>query len=184
MRCSASSSRIINSPIFARARVRSRSSGSARVLSPRVPVSRNRRFQLSSSCAGIWLSRETPSKGSPRSSRSTSSVFRCTLHRSGSSTLPLAPDSSAGAVVGFRAFFPMSASLVTTMISQTGVQRNRVRYMLTELDAFYVDHRRCGDLDAGVDGPMFWMPCDCGARMARQVEEDDDAGRVAPVHLT
>ena len=56
--------------------------------------------------------------------------------------------------------------------------------LLTELDAFYVDHRRCGDLDAGVDGPMFWMPCDCGARMARQVEEDDDAGRVAPVHLT
>jgi len=35
IRCSASSSRIINSPIFARARVRSRSSGSVRVLSPR-----------------------------------------------------------------------------------------------------------------------------------------------------
>src|SRR5581483_11586473 len=128
MRCSASSSRIINSPIFARARVSSRSSGSARVLRPRVPVSRNTRFQLSSSWAGIWLSRETPSRGSPRSSRSTNSVFRCTLHRSGSSRPPLATDSSAGAVVGFRAFFPMSASLVTMMISQTGVQRNRVRF--------------------------------------------------------
>jgi hypothetical protein len=23
---------------------------------------------------------------------------------------------------------------------------------LTELDAFYVDHRRCGELEAGVDG--------------------------------
>ena len=56
--------------------------------------------------------------------------------------------------------------------------------LLTELDAFYVDHRRCGDLDAGVDGPMVWMACDCGASMARRVKEDDDAGRVAPVHLT
>jgi hypothetical protein len=55
----------------------------------------------------------------------------------------------------------------------------------TELDAFYLDHRRCGDLDAGVDGPVVWIACDCGARMARRVvEEDDDAGRVAPVHLT
>ena len=26
--------------------------------------------------------------------------------------------------------------------------------VLTELDAFYLDHRRCGDLDAGVDGPV------------------------------
>ena len=25
--------------------------------------------------------------------------------------------------------------------------------LLTELDAFYRDHRRCGELDAGVDGP-------------------------------
>ena len=128
MRCSASSSRIINSPIFARARVSSRSSGSARVLSPRVPVSRNTRFHSSSSWAGIWLSRETASRGSPRSSRITTSVFRCTLHRSGSSTPPRAIDSSASAVVGFRAFFPMSASLVTMMIGQSGVQGNRVRF--------------------------------------------------------
>jgi hypothetical protein len=71
---------------------------------------------------------ETASRGSPRSSRSTNSVFRCTLHRSGSSTPPLATDSSAGTVVGFRVFFPMSASVVTMMISQTGVQRNRVRF--------------------------------------------------------
>ena len=43
--------------------------------------------------------------------------------------------------------------------------------LLTELDAFYLDHRRCGDLDAGVDGPMVWMACDCGARMARRTDE-------------
>ena len=97
-------------------------------VSPRVPVSRNARFQLSSSWAGISLSRETASRGLPRSSRSTNSVFRCTLHRSGSSTPPLAPGSSAGTIVGFRAFFPMSASLVTMIIRQISVQRNRVRF--------------------------------------------------------
>src|SRR6266542_2392948 len=128
MRCSASSSRIINSPIFARARVSSRSSGSARVLRPRAPVSRNTRFHLSSSWAGIWLSRETVSSASPRSRRSTNSVLPCTLHRSGSSAPSFIPDSSARAAIGFRAFFPISASLVTTMISQTGVQGNRVPY--------------------------------------------------------
>jgi hypothetical protein len=26
--------------------------------------------------------------------------------------------------------------------------------LLTELDALYMDHRRCGDLDAGVEGPV------------------------------
>jgi hypothetical protein len=25
--------------------------------------------------------------------------------------------------------------------------------LLTELDAFYTEHRRCGELDAGVEGP-------------------------------
>jgi len=47
--------------------------------------------------------------------------------------------------------------------------------LLTELDAFFTDHRRCGDLDAGVDGPIVWVACDCGARMARRVAEDDRA---------
>jgi hypothetical protein len=26
--------------------------------------------------------------------------------------------------------------------------------LLTELDAFYTEHRRCGELDTGVDGPI------------------------------
>jgi hypothetical protein len=46
--------------------------------------------------------------------------------------------------------------------------------VLTELDAFYTEHRRCGDLDAGVGGEVVWIACDCGARMARRVEEADD----------
>jgi hypothetical protein len=35
--------------------------------------------------------------------------------------------------------------------------------LLTELN--------CGDLDAGVDGSVVWIVCDCGATMARQVDE-------------
>jgi hypothetical protein len=34
--------------------------------------------------------------------------------------------------------------------------------LLSELDAFYLDHRRCGELDAGVDGPVVWFDCACG----------------------
>ena len=45
--------------------------------------------------------------------------------------------------------------------------------LLTELDAFYVDHRRCGALDAGVDGPVVWLDCECGARIARRADYGD-----------
>jgi hypothetical protein len=45
--------------------------------------------------------------------------------------------------------------------------------LLTELDAFFTEHQRCGDLDAGVESPVVWIECDCGASMARRVEEDD-----------
>jgi hypothetical protein len=38
---------------------------------------------------------------------------------------------------------------------------------LTDLDAFFTDHRRCGELDAGVDGLLVWFDCECGARIAR-----------------
>jgi hypothetical protein len=34
--------------------------------------------------------------------------------------------------------------------------------LLTDLDAFYADHRLCGELGAGVDGPIVWMACECG----------------------
>jgi hypothetical protein len=132
MSSSASSSRIINSPIFARASVRSRSSGSARTFSPRAPVSRKIRFQLSSSWAGTWLSRDTASSASPRSSRSTSSVFRWTLHRSGSSGASFALGPASGLLVitaAFRLFAPIPDLLGHRHDSQTGVQRNRVRYM-------------------------------------------------------
>jgi len=43
--------------------------------------------------------------------------------------------------------------------------------LLTELDAFYTDHRLCGELDAGVDGPTVWFDCECGARIARRADD-------------
>jgi hypothetical protein len=45
--------------------------------------------------------------------------------------------------------------------------------LLTDLDAFYSEHRRCGELDACVDGEVVWIACDCGAKIARRVDEDD-----------
>jgi hypothetical protein len=51
--------------------------------------------------------------------------------------------------------------------------------LLTELDAFFTDHHDCGDLDAGIDEPIVWIACDCGARMARRVGEEDDHVAVA-----
>jgi hypothetical protein len=44
---------------------------------------------------------------------------------------------------------------------------------LTDLNAFYVDHRRCGALEAGVDGPVVWFDCECGARIARRADDGD-----------
>jgi putative ABC transport system substrate-binding protein len=34
--------------------------------------------------------------------------------------------------------------------------------LLTELDAFFTDHHHCGDLDAGGDGSIVWIACECG----------------------
>src|SRR4030095_12816895 len=31
--------------------------------------------------------------------------------------------------------------------------------MAPELDAFFTEHRRNGELDAGVDGPIVWIAC-------------------------
>jgi hypothetical protein len=34
--------------------------------------------------------------------------------------------------------------------------------LLTERDAFYTEHRPCGELEAGVEGPLVWFDCECG----------------------
>jgi hypothetical protein len=46
--------------------------------------------------------------------------------------------------------------------------------LLTELDAFFTDHRLCGDPDGGVDGVVIWFDCECGARIARRAADGGD----------
>jgi hypothetical protein len=38
--------------------------------------------------------------------------------------------------------------------------------LFAALDAFLQEHRRCGELEGGVEGEHVWMPCDCGAVIA------------------
>jgi hypothetical protein len=52
--------------------------------------------------------------------------------------------------------------------------------LLTEPDAFYTEHRRCGELDAGVDGAVVWMVCECGAGVGRRADDGDRQGRIWP----
>jgi hypothetical protein len=43
--------------------------------------------------------------------------------------------------------------------------------LLAALDAFLQEHRRCGELDAGVQPALVWMACDCGAELVRALNE-------------
>jgi hypothetical protein len=42
--------------------------------------------------------------------------------------------------------------------------------VLPARDAFVQEHRRCGDLDAGVEPVRVWMTCDCGAELVRRLD--------------
>jgi hypothetical protein len=37
--------------------------------------------------------------------------------------------------------------------------------------AFFEEHRRCGELDGGVEGEMLWMTCECGADITHSLLE-------------
>lgn len=41
--------------------------------------------------------------------------------------------------------------------------------LIAALDAFLQEHRRCGELDGGVDEDLVWMACDCGGGIAHPV---------------
>lgn len=43
--------------------------------------------------------------------------------------------------------------------------------LLSALDAFLQEHRRCGDLDARVEPALALMTCDCGAELVRSLDE-------------
>lgn len=42
--------------------------------------------------------------------------------------------------------------------------------LLAALDAFLQEHRRCGELDGGVDGERVWLACDCGGGIVHPVK--------------
>jgi hypothetical protein len=48
--------------------------------------------------------------------------------------------------------------------------------LIAALAAFLQEHRRCGDLDGGVDGEQVWMSCECGATVVGPVHPDGPAG--------
>jgi len=54
--------------------------------------------------------------------------------------------------------------------------------LLADLDAFYLEHRCCGDLESNVtERDPFWvaMACSCGALIARRIIEPvDPPGRL------
>jgi hypothetical protein len=48
--------------------------------------------------------------------------------------------------------------------------------LIATLEAFVQEHKRCSDLEGGVDGDVVWMSCDCGGvvtgRVPRDMSED------------
>lgn len=46
--------------------------------------------------------------------------------------------------------------------------------LLAALDAFRQEHYHCGELEAGVEPGVVWMACDCGAQLARGLEEPNN----------
>jgi len=43
--------------------------------------------------------------------------------------------------------------------------------LLTDLEAFYLDHSLCDELDAGVHVPVGWFDCEGRAHIARRADE-------------
>jgi len=52
--------------------------------------------------------------------------------------------------------------------------------LLTDLDAFFSEHRRCGDLETDVtDGEPGWVivECTCGAKIVRRISAREAVDR-------
>ena len=46
--------------------------------------------------------------------------------------------------------------------------------LLLALDTFVQEHRRCGDLDGGVEDDRVWMACECGAIVAHWLDRSEE----------
>jgi|RhiMetdeSRZDD1v2_1073273.scaffolds.fasta_scaffold12513_15 hypothetical protein len=50
-----------------------------------------------------------------------------------------------------------------------------VTQVLLDFDAFFLEHRLCGDLDGGANDEHAWLACvACGARIERPVETSEE----------
>ena len=49
-----------------------------------------------------------------------------------------------------------------------------------DLKAFFQEHRRCGELESGVEDRRVWMTCDCGAVLTRLLPSRGLPGTVDP----
>lgn len=56
--------------------------------------------------------------------------------------------------------------------------------LLDDLDAFFLEHRRCGELDGGVEDGRVWMTCEWGASLPRSLTRSDTLPATAPTSLT
>jgi hypothetical protein len=49
--------------------------------------------------------------------------------------------------------------------------------LLTDRDAFYLEHRKCSELEGDIaereGGVLVWMTCSCGGRLGRPVAEPE-----------
>ena len=44
--------------------------------------------------------------------------------------------------------------------------------LLSELDTFYQEHQRCGDLEGAVEEITVWLRCSCGAQLVRRISPE------------
>jgi len=52
---------------------------------------------------------------------------------------------------------------------RVGYSGRAVRTLVDDLDAFYLEHRCCGRLEADVENRRVWMTCECGAAIAEPI---------------
>ena len=51
----------------------------------------------------------------------------------------------------------------------------RILELLADLDAFYLEHRRCGELETEIaEGEPSWivMVCSCGGQLVRRIDDE------------
>jgi hypothetical protein len=56
------------------------------------------------------------------------------------------------------------------------VSRPMADLLLIALEAVVLEHRRCGDLESGVESDQAWIACSCGAKMSHPIQPGGSFG--------